>query len=234
MKVLPITQADFCAGKYYTKSISNAVCNASITELSSAYYPVNFKAKTINVQAEKTKLIKQFNEILRRDTPNPSYEEIIAKMINTIAKFMEQKHKKLETVISQTKIIRESKILTDIQKQESLNKLRKDYIRIQKSFPSKPEITEEEDYTDFLLINKFKSAILNDNLNLKKVFLKHYEPLNNIKTIEELNEQFPSIDTPLRPEFVTAKKIAQNLTKEFFITLDEFHQKGDTEGVNNY
>ncbi|MBR6127268.1 hypothetical protein IKQ21_06240 [bacterium] len=234
MKVLPITQRLYCVGKNQKSSV-NTNKRQNTTEFLPVYYPVNFEAKVINIEAEKSNLIRRFNAILKRNTARLSDEEIVTKMTNAITKFFDQKFKKLKNLESQARIIKASGILSATQKQESLNNLRKDYNRTQKSLPNcQIAIGPEDELTDFLLINKFKSAISDDNFNLKKVFLKHYEPLNNIKTIEELNEQFPSIDTPLRPEFVTAKKIAQNLTKEFYLTLDEFHQNGDENGAKEY
>ena len=234
MKVLPITPSRYNSATYYAKN-SAGINRYNSAELSAAYYPVCFKAKTINIPSEKSKLIRQFNQILKRDTIQPSDEEFVAKIINSIHRFIEQKAKKIEQIESQTNVIKSNRVLTPIQKQEALNKLRKEYIRVQKSMPQREySIKDEDNSTDFLLINKFKSAILDDNYNLKKVFLSHYEPLNSINTIEEINEQFPFIPTPIRPENVAAEKIVKNLPKEFFMTLNEHYFNEDSKGAAEF
>ena len=112
--------------------------------------------------------------------------------------------------------------------------LRKEYSRLEKYKPAqqktKPSKIQDEKI-DYQLMNKFKTAISEDNFNLRKIFLEYYSNLNNIKTIEELKEQYPKIKIPPRPEEVIAKKIESVLTRDFYEELDKVFENGSQDNI---
>ena len=79
--------------------------------------------------------------------------------------------------------------------------------------------------TDLILLNKFKIAVESDNLNLDKIFLQHYKDMETISTIDELENKYPTLELPQRPEKVVAKKIAENLTQDFYEEMADIPSK---------
>ncbi len=234
MKILPITQAE---NKYiYNKNKTNLSAhniqqdNFNIP----CYYPLNFKAKKVNIALEKEKLLRQLNEILKKDIPEESEDDMILRLTDAVSRFIANKFKKLERIDSQANIIYNSTSLTEIQKYEFLNKLKREYSRIQKQLPDYMEKQADDEKTDFLLINKLKSAILNGKYDLKKVFISHYSKLNDISTAEELKSTYPYIPLPQPPEKVIAAKIAKNQNKEFYTFFDECKENGNVDLLEDY
>ena len=159
---------------------------------------------------------------------------MILRLTDAVSRFIANKFKKLERIDSQANIIYNSNSLTQIQKYESLNALRREYSRIKKQLPDYTEKQTDDGKTDFLLINKLKSAILEGKYDLKKVFISHYSKLNDITTIEELKSAYPHIPIPQSPVNVIAAKIAKNQNKEFYIFLDECKRNSDTDSLEKY
>lgn len=194
----------------------------------------NVKTKNINIEAEKNKLLKQILEILETNTQDTDITDIITsafrKALGSVRIVLEKRRRILQDLDN----LLVDKTLNPQQKSDRVRMLRKEYSRLEKYKPAqqktKPSKIQDEKI-DYQLMNKFKTAISEDNFNLRKIFLEYYSNLNNIKTIEELKELYPKIKIPPRPEEVIAKKIESVLTRDFYEELDKVFENGSQDNI---
>lgn len=223
--------------KKYNQNISNPIQDNSrldnIDYSKIAFGSIyNVKPKKLNIELEKTKLLRQINELLNTKekgtmTNNDISLETIYRRIIGIFRANENLQEK---ILYKMMDLRDSEELSGLEKYEELIKFEQS-LRKKTSTLKKPE-KQPDEKIDYQLLNKFKTAITEDNFNLKKVFTDYYKELNNIQTIEELNKKFPKIKTPKRPEDIVAKKIEEVLTRDFYEGMQEnIHSTGD---VLNY
>lgn len=194
----------------------------------------NVKTKNINIEAEKNKLLKQILEILETNTQDTDITDIITsafrKALGSVRIVLEKRRRILQDLDN----LLVDKTLNPQQKSDRVRMLRKEYSRLEKYKPAQPKTKPskiQDEKIDYQLMNKFKTAISEDNFNLRKIFLEYYSNLNNIKTIEELKEQYPKIKIPPRPEEVIAKKIESVLTRDFYEELDKVFENGSQDNI---
>ena len=204
MKILPITPADsrnYFQIKQSTSRSKNYTNRESILP-ANFYHPTSFQGKKLNINAEKEKLIKQFNLILKKDSPKESEDDLIFKFSDIISRFLNNKYRKMRDLKSQANVIYNSTFLSEKVRRDNLNAIRKEYLRLEKMAPPIIEEREEADENiDFQLINKLKTAILNDNYSLDKVSAKHFDGINNFKTIKIKDKKIIllTIESVVRP-----------------------------------
>ena len=190
--------------------------------------------KLVNIDVEKSRLLRQLSDILEFDTSELTKEQ---SMMNTIRQMLEDFRalklkrdaiaKKINHTIHDKTLNKQQQVNLLNQYKKELEALKK---RPSKQQPKPPVKTDEK--TDFQLMHKFKSAIANGNFNLAKVFKEYYSDLSNITTLDELAKRYPKIKIPPRPEDIVAKKLTESLTRDFFEELDNFHKFGDLEGAD--
>lgn len=202
--------------------------------------PVNFmgavvvkKTITSQIAHEKSKLLRQFNEILAQNVPKLSpREKIIAqiKRAHAIAKMTIRKEEEIEREIN---FLAETNMLNAQQKMDRAQQLKKEFARLSK-IKLIEDIEEKQpakDNYDYALINKFKNAVLNNNFDLETIYKEHYKELENISTIEEFKEKYPSIRIPTEPKEVVVQKILDTLNRAFYLDLDYLFKKENEEAI---
>lgn len=181
----------------------------------------NIKPKKLNIELEKSKLLKQINELLNTkekekiSDENLSLETICRRIIG----IFRMNEKLQEKILFDMLDLRDNENLSGLEKYEKLVKIEQSLRK--KTNPVQKTEKQIDEKIDYQLLNKLKTAITEDNFDLKKVFTEYYKDLNNIQTIEELNKKFPKIKTPPRPENIIAKKIEEVLTRSFYEGLKE-------------
>ena len=184
------------------------------------------KKKKTDIEAEKNKLLRKLNETLTTEPEEPSPTEKLAKTLLWYRNRAEQQkvfNERLEKITQDLSISQRVKV-------EKLLALKKEFETFAKQKPHffkktvKPKLDEK---TDLQLANNFKSAIIEDNFNLQKVYNEYYKDLRNIKTVKELKAKYPKIIIPQPVESEISQKIVANLTKDFYEGLDKFVTKGD-------
>lgn len=171
------------------------------------YAPVYFGgaggvvSKKINIDLEKSKLIKYFDEILKDNAPEKSQVEKMFDILQSAIAIKEDKT--ISPQIGLKKVLNLQKKMKQIKNGKDVSGRQKD------------------ERIDCLLINKFKTAVLGDNFNLKKVFDEYYSDLKDITSVEKLNEMYPKIKTPKNPAEVIARKIESSLTRDFYEDFTE-------------
>lgn len=197
-------------------------------------------AKTF-LEAEKNNFIKILDDILKTDTsatdPNDRYISAVKKAMGLVKANI----KRRKEIMTEIQDLVEDKFLSDKQKFDRCNILKKEYNRLLKNREvtvllddlEKPLANKNEDI-DYKLINSFKTAVTDDNFDLQGVFQKYYSGLENIKTIEELKEQYPKIKIPPRPEEVFAKKFEAVLIRDFYKDLDSVCLTQDKDKIAKF
>lgn len=181
----------------------------------------NVKSKKLNIELEKSKLLKQINELLntkekeKTSNENVSLETICRRIIG----IFRMNENLQEKILLKMLDLRDNEELSGLEKYAKLLKIEQSLRK--KTNPVKKVGKQIDERIDYQLLNKLKTAIAEDDFNLKKVFTEYYKDLNNIQTIEELNKRFPKIKTPQRPENIIAKKIEEVLTRSFYEGLKE-------------
>ena len=182
------------------------------------------KPKKINLDAEKSKLLRQITELLQTEEQDVDAAEMTMKVMRRVMNFFRESLKKYEKILKEAELLSENKALNSQQKLEEIQKLQKRLSQASKfkyntdGPKNKKQVAENVDY---LLLNRLKSAVVEDDFNLQKVLTDYYSGLKNISKIEDLNKQYPKIKTPTSPKEVIAKKIESVLNRDFYEGLGE-------------
>lgn len=182
------------------------------------------KPKKINLDAEKSKLLRQITELLQTEEQDVDAAEMTMKVMRRVMNFFRESLKKYEKILKEAELLSENKALNLQQKLEEIQKLQKRLSQASKfkyntdGPKNKKQVAENVDY---LLLNRLKSAVVEDDFNLQKVLTDYYSGLKNISKIEDLNKQYPKIKTPTSPKEVIAKKIESVLNRDFYEGLGE-------------
>ena len=214
--------------------------SAPQVQKSYVYYPyISFAGKTdgnkknLDPEDSTKKLLKLFDDLLVADMDGMDLMQLYETHIMTQ---MMQKKQRLQSIAKKTDELQESTLLTNIEKKQYLNSLKKELNLLQKNLgkfePFVPPKPLDPDI-DTVLVNRFKTAVVNDNLNLDKVYQDYYSGLTQISDTEELREKYPKIKLPSRPEDVVSEKIVSCLTREFYETMDKLMRRKDIEGIYN-
>lgn len=202
--------------------------NYSQIAFGSIYNVKNVKVKKVDIDAEKAKLLKQISGMLDIDIEDTDIEDIITNSIRKALLSIRTKLIKQDKLLKQADELFENKTLNPMQKFERINQIRKEAKRLEKPIKTTTQKNKQtktpDERIDYQLLNKFKTAIEEDNFNLKKIVQGYYSNLNTISTIEELNKKYPKIKTPKRPEQVIAEKIADTMTRDFYEEVDRLYE----------
>jgi len=197
----------------------------NMTSLPDSYPAVYFTSKKItDINEGKNKLLRQLDEILKEDAPEEEINqtEIQYKSLRLMMRLKNQ----LERLYAEGEILWADKVLNPQQKYSRAMQIKKEVNAIKNVYDrgylyivQKNNIADEK--TDYVLINKFKSSVAEDNFNLKKTFMDYYQPMNDIHSIKELKKRYPKIHIPSKPEDVIARKLESTITRDFYEDLDD-------------
>lgn len=191
----------------------------------------NVKTKKIDTESERNKLVRQFDDLLGEDL---SVEDLFMRHTMKILSDLSETAKRIEQVSVEADLIVNSKTLSQQQKAERTKVLLKEANSLQKNAgkvkPFVPPKEPDEKY-DSRLINKFKSAVNQENFNLEKVYQDYYGDLNKITSLDKLKKQYPKIKIPQNPRTVIADKITDTLTRDFYESLFEVVRAGDEKKI---
>ena len=181
--------------------------------------------KKFNIEAEKNKLLKQIMEMLETNTKDTDLADMITSAFRNALGDIKQNLDRKIKILEQLNELLNNKTMNPHQKAEKAKMLDKEFKKLEKLKQTKPDSKNklaktQDERIDYQLMNKFKTALSEDNFNLRNVLKEYYSGLNNVKTIAQLNEQYPKIKTPPRPEEVIAQKLEKTLTKDFYQALD--------------
>ena len=201
-----------------------------------AFYGTQAFTKTITTQIEheKSKLMRVVKDILSTEVPVLSPEEKAIAMVHRMESTVRRVEKKREAILNELQYLNEDTILNPQQKYNRARELQKELTKLFKTklTPLEEKQPASENY-DYVLINKFKTAIMNDNFDFESIYQDHYQPLEEIETVEEFKEKYPSIRIPANPKDVITQKILDTLPRRFYIDLANLFESDDEEHVSN-
>ena len=243
MYITPITVKDsfsqFPVQKRKTGNytVSNTGTGSQISPANYVGIPFGAQSKNKKVDPEKEtqKMLKLFDEILVSGMDQEDSREIYEakRFTQMLSNFY-----KLEALHNELKIVLASSVYSDMRKAElqynilkQLEDIAKDNRKLKRPYVAPTPIDKN---IDLALVNDFKTAILEDNFNLDKVYLKYYNRLNNVKKVEDLKKLYPKISIPSKAEDVISDKIISVLTRDFYETLDEKMDGGQVADIFNY
>ena len=228
MKVDAINLVQYNRQKSYitnTEKTENNNSHNYIQNLPVTYPALYFTGiKITDIDGWKSTLIRRFDEILKEDAPEEEINqtEIQYKGLRVMMRLKDQ----LERLYAESEILWADKVLNPQQKysramqiKKEVNAIKNIYNRGYLYIVQKNNVADEK--TDYVLINKFKSSVSEDNFNLEKVFKDYYKPMNNIHSIKELKKKYPKIHIPQKPEDVIARKLESRITRDFYEDLDD-------------
>lgn len=201
-------------------------------------YPIAFqgaqninKTMTSKISHEKSKFMKQINDILAQEIPVLTSKEKLNMVIKQVSNIIKVRNKRLKELEMDLNATINSPFLNQQQKNDRAAQLHKEYNRLNKLKVEEPIDKEpSKDNYDFALINKFKTAILEDNFDLAKIEKEHYKGLANIDTVSKFKKKYPSIRIPANPKDVIIKKILNTLNRDFYFDLySVFIKENDEE-----
>ena len=179
------------------------------------------KTITTQIKSEKDKLMHKLKEVLSTEVLILSEQEKLHDYIEKSREFLEKGLKKRIAINNELnlylKIGSNSK-----QTYDRINQLKKEFARLNKLqyvIPPTPKPSKEN--YDYVLVNKFKNAILDGNYDLDKIENEHYSALENINSFDEFKRKYISIRVPSSPKEVIVNKIIKNLGIQFYCDLDD-------------
>ena len=219
----------------YSKNMSSPIGVAQNNPVFTSNVVVT-KTVSSKIASEKAKFLRHFKEILATNVPAKTEEEILMSMLTRAHNLIDKLEKRKLEISDELEAILNRKSMSPQQKYDAGKKLYNELNRINKINPfekpkEKPK-AHHENY-DYILINKFKNAIMEDNYDLAQIFSEHYSGLETIQTVEELKEKYPSIKIPKNPKDVVAQKIIDIIPRKFYEQLDELLNVDDSDFITN-
>ncbi len=190
--------------------------------------------RKINIEAEKAKLLRVFEDLLQTESTQEGFIESLISNLSRSLNALRRKAERKKAIVEELEKLVNDRTMTNQEKLNRSNQLKKEWAILEKKKVSqKPAAApkQKDERIDYKLINKFKSAISEDNFDLHKVFDEYYSKLKEITSVDELKEIFPNIKIPQRPEKVIAKKIESVLTRDFFKKFDELCGHGSKDEI---
>lgn len=182
------------------------------------------KPKKINLDLEKSKLLRQITELLQTEEKDIDSAELTMRVMRRVMSYFREAMKRQEKILEETERLIENKTLNSQQKYEEIQKLQKRLNQTSKfkySVDGSKNKKQAAENIDYQLLNKLKTSVVEDDFRLGQVLTDYYGGLKNITKIGELNKQYPKIKTPPTPQEVIAKKIESVLTRDFYEGLGE-------------
>ena len=179
------------------------------------------KTITSQVKNEKQRLVNKLKEILETEVLVLSEQEKLHDYIEKNQEFLEKGLERRLNIANELNLYLNSNSFTK-QTSDRINQLKKEFARLNKQkYVIPPPVKPSKDNYDYVLINKFKNAILDGNYDLDKIEEEHYSDLESINTIDEFKKKYISLRIPSKPEDVIVDKILKTLDVGFYCDLDD-------------
>ena len=189
--------------------------------------------KIVNIPNEKSKLLKQIDSLLKTQNEDLEFSDLFFNAVNSALDSFRNKLIKHAQIMQKIEEIAEDKFIPSMVKISKIRELEKQLKNIEKFKPEKePQIKKDknDEKIDYSLVNIFKNSVSENEYNLKRVFLDYYKDLEEIDNIDTLKEKYPKIVVPNSPQKIVAKKLVDNITRDFFTKIDRNYSR-DPEKV---
>lgn len=190
------------------------------------------------INNEKAKMLRKLNEILKTNIPILDKDQLWEIIDRRAAAIIKMKNKKRDSFESELEAIYNSPYLSPQQKFNRVCEIEKEEKELDKIDPFGipdyliPKPTKEN--YDYKLIEKFKLALNDNNFDLRSIYQEHYAGLNEIETVKEMREKYPSLkDIPTFDE-VIANKIIHTLTRDTYEELNDAVLSDDEDRITQF
>lgn len=193
------------------------------------------KTVTSQIRNEKIKLLKQIKNILETDIPIFTEEERLFALVAQAHRMLEAQERRKEQIKTELQILQKTKGLNDEMIYSNAQALLKEYKSLKKFklVENLPEPKKTNESYDYALVNKFKTALLEDNFNFGQIYIDHYAGLEDINTVEELAKKYPTIKIPSNARDIVAKKITDSMPRIFYEELLQAIHSDDHNSTTN-
>lgn len=187
---------------------------------------------------KRARLLKQIESLLEEMPPDLTNAEFLTNIFQRAANHARAILHRQQVIMEEIKGVLASNQFTDKQKYDIVGRLKKEIKRLGKGkvpehMMLKAPDPKAEKY-DYILLNKFKTAILNEDYNLEAIFNAHYAELAGIKTLDELQDKYPKISVPQNPINAIAEKLAASVTRDFYEEFDVLYEAEELEKATDY
>ena len=187
--------------------------------------PITKPVMSTKINSEKAKMLRKLNEILKTNIPVLDKDQLWEIIERRAMAIIRMKNKKRDSFESELNAIYNSPYLSAQQKYNKLCEIEKEEKELDKIDPFGipdyliPKPTKEN--YDYKLIEKFKLALNDNNFDLCSIYQEHYSGLNDIETVKEVREKYPSLKNIPTFDEVIANKIIHTLTRDTYIELND-------------
>lgn len=206
-------------------TMPDKILRAQNNNISFLAAPATKPVMSTKIKNEKARMLKKINEILKTNIPVLNKEqlwEIIERRATAIIRM--KNHKKISFEF-ELEAMYDSPYMSPQQKFNRVCEIEKEEKELDKIDPFEipdyliPKETKEN--YDYKLIEKFKLALNDNNFDLHAIYQEHYATLNEIQTLKELRETYPSLATQPSFDEIIADKVIKTMTRDAYEELDK-------------
>lgn len=196
------------------------------------------KPKRLNIEVEKQKLLKSINKILETNPSNikSKFDKETLSMREIM--FLDAKDRKMDFLLEQTNVFSKLNYANPTMMYEMRQRLwneakktNKDANNYKSIIKASIEMPKAEDSWDYALLNKFKSALLNNNFDFEAIMQEHYSLLSRLNSVEDAKKNYSIFKPVVTPEEVVVQNVLKGLDRDFYEEADKLYLKDDLMGV---
>jgi len=196
------------------------------------------KPKRLNIEVEKQKLLKSINKILETNPSNKKSKFDKETLSMRELMFLDAKDRKMDFLLEQTSIMSKHSFANPTMMYEMRQRLwneakktNKDANNYKSKVRESVDVSQTNESWDYALLNKFKSACLNNNFDFGQIIQEHYSMLSRLNKVEDAKKSYPNIKPITTPEEVVVQNIMKGLDRDFYEEADKLYLKDDLLGV---
>lgn len=229
------------ANLYSNRKITRPNINLSIED--NDYYNVSFLAAPITkpvistkIYNEKSRMLKRLDEILKTNVPHLNEDQLWEIIERRATGILRMKNRKKISFELELDAMYNTPYMSSQQKYNRLCEIEREEKELDKIDPfAIPDYIlpkETKETYDYKLIEKFRLALNDNNFDLRTIFQGHYTELNEMSTVEEIKEKYPSLKIPPSFDEVLADKIIKTVPRDAYIELYEAVKSNDDDKIN--
>lgn len=236
MQILKVDNNKISSGYFTQPKIKTPMKNEGVLlSTINNYSNISFNAKIKisnkqihNIENEKNRILKLLDDILGTTVKKTNIKDAAFKAKLYSINSLKTEPEKVSALFDMMEELEDDSTLSWDTKYRRMTLMKKFAIRMKNrtslANPQSIGLTpkSQDERFDYKLANKLKNAITEDEFNLEKIYHKHYQDLETISNLNELQKKYPSIGIPTNPKDVISDKIIKFLTRSFYLEYDKY------------